>query len=68
MSRYRPLCRPESTWTLPSGLRWDFAENPAAFPINRPELPRSRFAYGVIETDRPLTKDEVAQFELEEVA
>lgn len=68
--RYRMIYRPASTFTLPRGLRWDYVETPkndTGIQQRRGELPVSQHPFGVIETDRPLTTDELASFEVEEV-
>jgi hypothetical protein len=62
MNKYRMLYRPASFCTLPRGLKWDYVEAPAN--VNRPDLPRSRHPFGVIRTERPLTKDECETFEI----
>jgi hypothetical protein len=62
---YRPKLRPASFATLPPGLKWNYAEAPAMYGLaNRPDLPQSRFPYGVIETERQLTPEECYTFDL----
>jgi hypothetical protein len=62
---YAPRLRPASFCTLPAGVKWEYVEAPARdIGVNRPDLPRSSHAYGVIKTDRPLTLDERAHFDL----
>ena len=63
-NRYRPMIRPASMVTLPSGIRWAFVEAPHDIAHLRQDLPVSENRYGVIETDRPLTMEEREQFAL----
>ena len=68
--RYRLLYRPPSFATLPRGLQWDFAELPTDnhyLATKRPDVPVSEHRFGVIKTDRELTPEELAAFELEPV-
>ena len=58
MNLYIPLYRPAHWTTLPQGVKWEYAEKP--FPV-------SRHTHGVIKTDRPLTADEIATFQLKPV-
>jgi hypothetical protein len=68
-ARYRPTLRPAGFATLPAGVRWTYVEAPEMEGLaNRPDLPRSRWRYGVIEVDRPLTAEETKRFDLEAVA
>lgn len=67
MARYRMLYRPAGFATLPSGLKWNFAEVPSYYAANRPDLPVSRFTHGVIETERDLTEEECRTFEIEKI-
>jgi hypothetical protein len=62
------LYRPAGFATLPSGVSWRFVEAPQGEHW-RPfiDMPVSRHRYGVIETDRELTADELATFQIEEV-
>jgi hypothetical protein len=64
---YRPTLRPASFCTLPQGVKWDYVEVPLSIS-GRPDLPISVHRYGVIKTDRALTKDEMQHFDLVEVA
>ncbi len=65
MTYYIPLYRPASFATLPAGVSWSFVEAPAMTGLaNRPDLPRSIHRYGVIETSRPLSLDELDRFGL----
>ena len=61
---YRPLYRPMSGHALPAGVTWDYVERPASFVINRPELPQSRYPYGLIALSRRLTVEEADRWEL----
>jgi hypothetical protein len=61
---YRPLLRPAGYATLPPGLKWDYAEVPRDVAPRRPDRPLSRFLYGVIATERPLTESERNTFDL----
>jgi hypothetical protein len=66
MNHYRMKYRPAEFATLPRGIGWDYVETPAMHGLaNRPELPRSTHRFGVIKTDRPLTEQERADFEIE---
>lgn len=64
MPRYRPTLRPASASTLPRGIEWSYVEAPSDL-VMRPDLPRSRHRYGVIEVDRELTVEERDRFGLE---
>lgn len=61
---YRPLYRPPGFATLPPGIAWDYVEVPSSLAFYRPELPVSRYIYGIIKTDRQLTKSERNTFDL----
>lgn len=64
--RYRMKYRPAGFATLPRGLGWNYVEAPAMYGLaNRPDLPTSRHSFGVFETDRPLTEQERADYEIE---
>lgn len=66
MNHYRMKYRPAGFGTLPRGVTWTYIETPAMRGLaDRPDLPRSRHTFGVIETDRPLTEQERADFEVE---
>ncbi|MGZ5078632.1 MAG: hypothetical protein ACXWHZ_03695 [Usitatibacter sp.] len=65
--RYICLLRPPSSFTLPPGLVWDYAELPpdlARTAHVRRDLPVSQHRHGVIETVRPLTPEECERFDL----
>lgn len=67
---YRPLLRPASFCTLPSGLEWNYIEIPRGdydLATRRPELPMSRHPHGIIATTRQLTARELYDFDLEQV-
>ena len=64
-NRYIPRLRPASFSTLPGKVAWTYVEAPAMQGLcNRPDLPASIHRYGLIETDRRLTPDEVEHFDL----
>ena len=65
--RYRPVLRPAVASTLPPGLDWIYVEAPHV-GVDRPDLPRSSYRFGVIATTRKLTVAERARFSLDEVA
>ena len=61
---YAPMLRPASFATLPRGVAWDYVETPSDGSVNRPDIPRSTRRYGIIRTDRALTRAETNTFEL----
>lgn len=61
---YRPVYRPPGFATLPEGVSWDYVEVPPSLSFYRPELPVSRYSYGIIATDRQLTARELDMFQL----
>ena len=63
---YKLLLRPASSFTLPRGVKWSYVEAPWNLHT-RPDLPRSKNQYGVIEIDRRLTDEELEHFDIEEV-
>ena len=63
---YRPMLRPASMVTLPSGVAWEFVQAPWDLAHGL-DLPRSDNRYGVIATARPLTVDECEAFSLKRV-
>ena len=63
MNEYIPLLRPAGRSTLPEGISWEYVAVPS-YITRRPDLPRSSYTHGVIRTSRPLTKDEMAHFDL----
>jgi hypothetical protein len=65
--KYRPTLRPAPCGGIPSGIQWDYVENPRDFPVNRPDLPPSRHRFGIVALDRKLTESEVHHFDLEPV-
>lgn len=66
--RYVMRYRPASRYTLPQGVTWGYVETPTMFGLaNLPLLPISRHRYGVIETSRALTADEMRDFEIDPV-
>jgi hypothetical protein len=64
MYKYRPMLRPAGFATLPADVGWRYVEAPSGFIINRPDLPQSRYLYGIIATDRELTPAELYTFDL----
>lgn len=67
MKRYKPLLRPAGFATLPSGITWRYVAQPTMHGLyGGPELPYCGFRFGIIETDRALTKAECATYDLME--
>ena len=66
MNYYRPLYRPAHFSAMPKGVAWDYVEAPASDPMIaiRRKLPLSRHPYGIISTERALTREELEQYEL----
>ena len=64
---YKVLLRPASSFTLPKGIRWDYVAAPWDLAHIRNDIPRAENRHGVIGTDRQLTANEIAQFDLEAV-
>ena len=58
--------RPAPFGGLPSGVAWHYIEAPQDGRTYQ-DIPRSRYRYGVIQTDRDLTTDEIDRFDLVEV-
>jgi hypothetical protein len=65
---YQMMLRPASFSTLPSGVKWDYAELPRDSNINRPDLKRGNTPHGIVKVDRRLTPDECHRFDLKEIA
>lgn len=64
---YTMKFRPVSTVTLPPGIRYELVALPHDFHGNRPDLKRSeRHRFGEFTTDRPLSADEMRDFEIVE--
>jgi len=63
MIRYYTRLRPVGIGTIPK-VRWEFVEVPLEIAHRRPDLPVSRRPYGVFTTDRPLTAQELCDFEI----
>ena len=62
--RYTPLYRPPSFCTVPAG--WTLVERPFAglgFDL-RTDLPASKFRFGVISYEKPLSDEDVVRFQL----
>ena len=67
-NRYRTTLRPASFGGLPDGVTYRYIEAPAMPGLYAGfDLPQSRHRYGVIETDRELTPQELHHFDIEEV-
>lgn len=66
MNLYALKYRPVSFCTIPRGLAWDFVAAPAGGLRGRPELPvaPSRYPHGVFKTERPLTAQEMYDYEI----
>lgn len=65
---YKPLLRPPGNATLPQGLKWEFVAAPPDMAHRMRDLPSSyKDTFGIIKTDRPLTKYEIEHFSLEPV-
>jgi hypothetical protein len=61
---YIPLYRPAHWTTLPAAVKWEYVEAPFNFASLYPKLRVSKHTHGVIRTDRALTADEIATFQL----
>ena len=61
---YRPTLRPAGYAPMPSGVRWGYVEMPADIAHQRRDLPVSTHLYGVVDTDRRLTDDEMDRYAL----
>lgn len=66
--RYRMLYRPAGYATLPDKLIWRYAELPRTHIGVALNIPVSRHLYGVIETERELTPEELRTYQIEEVS
>ncbi len=67
--KYRMKYRPASYSTLPSKLQWSWVELPHGMRgVNHCfSLPYSTWQFGVFITERPLTADELRDFEIDVV-
>ena len=65
MPRYRTTLRPAPFGGVPVGVTWRFVELPRDYTLNHGDLPRSQHRYGVFETDRALTPEELRHFDIE---
>ncbi len=64
--RYRTTMRPAGFGGLPQGITYRYVEAPHdGLGPYAPPMPTSRYRYGVIETDRELTPDEMRRFDIE---
>ena len=64
---YKMLLRPASFCTLPRGVKWDYVQAPWSLAHRRLDIPRASNEHGIISTDRRLTEQERADFDLEVV-
>ena len=66
--RYRTTLRPAAFGGIPHGVGWQYVEFPPDLDTrNYAPKPVSRHLYGVIETDRALTPEELEHFDIVEV-
>jgi len=67
--RYRTTLRPAGFGGVPMGVQWHYVELPRDHPGHLfQDTPRGTYNFGVIETDRPLTKAEMEHFDIIAVA
>jgi hypothetical protein len=64
---YIPYLRPVSFCTIPKELVWDYVEAPDITVAMRRGLPISEHRFGVISTDRQLTKEECEHYGMQPV-
>lgn len=67
MNRYRTTLRPPAFGGLPQGVTWKYVEAPPDGRKYSDNLPVSKYLYGVIETDRPLTAKELDHYDIKRV-
>lgn len=71
MNTYTMRYRPAGFATLPPGIQWDYVAMPSRsdqfLPFRRDLPAEPRHPFGVIRTNRPLTKDEMKIYEVVEV-
>jgi hypothetical protein len=69
MSRYFNRLRPVGLGTIPK-VGWAWVEQPGleAFRPRNSDLPVSRRPYGVYSTERPLTAQELYDYEITEIS
>jgi hypothetical protein len=66
MTTYRMKYRPASSFTLPRGLGWELVKAPTYLRVVRYDLPYDpALPFGEFKTDRPLTADEMRDYEIE---
>lgn len=65
--RYRTTLRPAAFGGLPMGVNYKYVEAPFDGLFGFPSLPVSSYRYGVVETDRELTPEELRHFDIERV-
>lgn len=66
---YRMMYRPPGFATLPSGVKWSWVELPPDHPNPQrfPELPVSKWQFGVFKPDVLFNEDELRDYQIEEV-
>ena len=67
MARYRTTLRPAAFGGLPHGVGYRYVEAPYDLLLPGsmpPDMPRSKHRYGVVETDRELTPEELEHFDI----
>jgi hypothetical protein len=65
--RYRTTLRPAGFGGVPDGVSWEYVEWPTMMDFHRSDIPTSQHLYGVIETDRELTPEELRHYDIEPV-
>jgi hypothetical protein len=67
-SLYALKYRPVGLGTIPKNLTWEFVRAPTGGLRHRPDLASdSRYPHGVFKTERPLTPEEMYDFEIKVV-
>jgi hypothetical protein len=67
MARYAPQSRPPSSFSLPTP-DWDLVERGVYHLVPlRTDLPLGQHPYGVIETPRPISREDCEHFGLKKV-
>ena len=71
LNTYTMRYRPAGFVTLPPGIKWDYVAMPSRsdlfIPFRRDLPAEPRHPFGVIRTNRPLTRDEMKIYEVEVV-
>ena len=65
---YEPKLRPAYYGGMPPGVKWEYVAAPWDLAGRRSDLPRAKNRYGVVKTERPLTKKEYEHFDLSPVS